>query len=320
MATGENAGGGTSARVWGTGALSGARGAVALETTLLLHGVPRESAMGLHTRLTHVVHEHGAVAQLVGVIGGRPVVGMSDAQLQDLLNLPTKIPKLNTSNLGAALARGEHGATTVSSTMELAAGAGVSVFATGGIGGVHFPPKSANGASRAMDISADLYAFTRFPVAVVTSGVKSILDIAATREMLETIGVPVVGFGTSDFPAFYRRSSEQPGVGPVDARFDDIGSLATFVRRELARTGRGIVVCNPIPVVDEIPLDRWNAWLCAAEAKVEAGGGALGRDATPRLLGALHEVSEGGTLKANIALVENNAKVAAQLARAMCNV
>lgn len=273
--------------------------------------------MGLHARLSQIVREQGATPRLVGVIGGRPVVGMSDEQLRGLVESAAPIAKLNTSNLGAALARGEHGATTVSSTMELAAGAGVSVFATGGLGGVHHQPRNAPAGSLNLDISSDLTAFTRFPVAVVASGVKSILDIAATRELLETLGVPVVGFRCSVFPAFYRREPDQPGVGPVDARFDDVASLANFVRAELARTGRGIVVCNPIPPADEIPAEQWRTWLEAAEAKVAATDGGHGREATPRLLAALHEVSGGGTLRANIALIENNAQLAGRLARAM---
>lgn len=266
--------------------------------------------MELARRLSSIVRAQGAVPALVGVIDGRPVVGMTDAQLESMLAQPAAaIPKLNTSNLGAALSAGASGATTVSTTMELAAGAGVSVFATGGIGGVHEPVSS-------LDVSADLTALTRFPVAVVTSGVKSILNVAATREMLETLGVPVIGFRTDDFPAFYLRRSDQQGVGGVDWRFDEVADLAKFVRHELARTGRGIVVCNPIPPQHELDAGLWQGWLAEARGWVQ-GAGATGRDATPALLAALHEVSAGATLAANIALVEDNARVAGMLARAM---
>ena len=232
-----------------------------------------------------------------------------------MLKLPGgEVRKVNTANLGAAMHRGVCAATTVSTTMELAAGAGVSVFATGGIGGVH---PTAPGQPSRMDISADLYALTRFPVAVVTSGVKSILDIAATREVLETLGVPVVGFGTDVFPAFYLREPEQAGVGRVDERFDAVADLAAYVRHELARTRRGIVVCNPIPREHELSAADWRRW--HTEAAKRAGKSVEGRDVTPALLGALHEVSGGATLKANVELVVNNAALAGKLARAMVN-
>lgn len=200
-------------------------------------------------------------------------------------------------------------------TMELAAGAGGSVFATGGIGGVH---RGTAGGGPSRDVSADLLAFTRFPVAVVTSGVKSILDIAATREMLETLGVPVVGFRADVFPAFYLREPDVTGVGSVDERFDDAAELARFVRFELARTARGIVVCNPIPPEHELAREDWTRWLAEAEARVAASAaGSTGRDATPAILGTLHDLSGGATLRANIELVVNNAGLAGKIARGM---
>lgn len=283
-----------------------------LETTLLVHGVPRPDAAPLACRLAAIVRSHGAIPLVAGILHGRPIVGMSNAELQELLALPAnEVLKVNTANLGVALARRLHGATTVSATMELAATAGVSVFATGGIGGVHLPT-----ASTALDVSSDLHALTRFPVAVVASGVKSILDVAGTREMLETLGVPVVGFRTDDFPAFYLRKADNAEVGDLDARFEDVAALAVFVRRELARTARGVLVCNPIPAEHELKADGWQRWLTEARVIVGASG-AQGRDVTPRLLGALHELSGGATLAANIALAESNAALAGQLARAM---
>ena len=289
---------------------------VALETTLILHGVPRGTARELAERLARAVRDQGAEPALVGVVAGRAVVGMTLSDLDALLNAdPLAVPKVNTANLGLALRNGGHAATTVSTTMELASGAGVSVFATGGIGGVHRAPAPG---VRSFDVSADLAAFTRWPVAVVTSGVKSIHDIAATREVLETLGVPVVGFGTDEFPAFYMRRSPDQNVGRVDARFDDARELAKFVRAELARTNRGIVVCNPIPAAHELKPEDWARWLAQAEQRIGPTG-AAGRDATPALLGALHEVSGGATLRANIALVESNARLAGQIARAMAD-
>ena len=175
--------------------------AVALETTLLVHGVPKDAARPLAAELDSIITAHGARPATVGVVGGRGVVGLNSEELSLLLEAPA-VPKANTGNLGLLLRSGSHAATTVSATMELAAGAGVRVFATGGIGGVH-----KNYGAR-WDVSADLAALTRFPVAVVASGVKNLLDVVATREMLETLGVPVIGFGSDRFPAFYRRESE----------------------------------------------------------------------------------------------------------------
>ncbi len=293
------------------------RARVALETTLLLHGVPRQDARALALKLNHAIEAQGATPVTVGLLSGRTVVGLSDAQLEELLAAPPeRVRKVNTSNLGIAIARKQHGATTVSSTMELASGAGVSVFATGGIGGVHFPEASAASSLAAMDVSSDLHAFTRFPVAVIASGVKSILDVAGTREVLETLGVPVVGFRADDFPAFYLRKSDGPAVAPLDARFDDVAELAAYVRHELARTRRGVLICNPIPPEHELRVADWQKWLGKARDLVAASG-AQGRDVTPKLLGALHSVSGGATLRANIALVESNAVLAGQLARAM---
>jgi pseudouridylate synthase len=278
---------------------------VALETTLLLHGVPRGEGGTLAAELESIVREHGANPVCVGIVAGRPIVGLNQTELAALLEA-TKVPKANTANLGVLMHRGEHAATTVSTTMELAAAAGVRLFATGGLGGVH------QGYGQHLDISADLAAFTRFPVAVTTSGVKSILDVVATREALETLGVPVIGFRTDHFPAFYLRESD----ARVDARFDDEASLAAFLASELARTGRGVVVANPIPHEHEIARADWDRWLAQATREA-AESGAQGRDVTPALLGRLHAVSGGRTLKANIELVKSNAALAARLAAAM---
>lgn len=278
---------------------------VALETTLLLHGVPTHASLALAHDLAGDVRGAGAEPALIGVVQGEPIAGLTDAELQTLLDA-TKVPKANTSNLGVLLARKSHAATTVSTTMEIAAAAGIRVFATGGLGGVH------QGWTEHLDVSADLMAFTRFPVAVVTSGCKSILDVVATRELLETLGVPVVGYRTDRFPAFYTRES----AAGVDARFDEIDEVSHFVNMELARTGRGVVVANPIPHGDEIPPAQFETWLGQAQA-ISARGGATGRDATPAVLGHLHSLSNGATLRANIALVRNNARVAGQIAAAM---
>jgi pseudouridine-5'-phosphate glycosidase len=274
---------------------------LALETTILTHGVPRENALSLAQELASIAQTNGATPALVGLFRGEPVVGMSDEQLREVLATPN-VPKVNTSNLGVLMHRRSHGSTTVATTMELAAAAGVRVFSTGGIGGVH------KGYGTHLDISADLIALTRFPVAVVASGVKSILDVVATREMLETLGVPVVGFGCDEFPAFYLRRSS----AGVDARFDDPRELAAFLDREMARTGRGVLVANPIPAADELPGDQFARWLAAAEQEAKPG-----REATPTTLAALHRISGGATLRANLALIRSNTTLGAQLAARM---
>lgn len=285
----------------------GGRARVALETTLLAHGVPAADAPRLAYDLAEDVRGAGANPAIVGVLRGTPIVGMTPEELADFLAeaFAGGVPKANTSNLGALLAQRRSGATTVSATMELAARVGVRVFATGGLGGVHHPRAGAS-----LDVSSDLLAFTRFPVCVVASGVKAILDVAATREVLEALGVPVIGYRTDRFPAFYLRDG---GAG-VDARFDDLPALAAFVAGELARTSRGILVVNPVPPEDEIAPPDWARWLATAQARA---AGAAGRDVTPALLAALHDVSGGATLRANLALVRSNARLAGQIAAAM---
>ena len=275
--------------------------AVALETTLLVHGVPKSVSAQLASELGAIIQSEGSTPALIGVMNGTPTIGMSNEDLQVMLEA-SSVPKANTANLGIYINQGSHAATTVSTTMELAAFAGLRVFATGGLGGVH------HGYGTQLDISADLMAFTRFPIAVVTSGVKSILDVVSTREALESLGVSVVGYQTDSFPAFYMRQSE----ATVDTRFDDVDELADFVRIELARTGRGIVIANPIPAEHELDEGQWNKWLKRARKLAEADG-VSGRDVTPAILGYLHEVSDGKTLQANIELAKSNARVAAMV-------
>jgi len=274
---------------------------LALETTILTHGVPRDAALPLAKELAKICKENGAEPALVGVYRGEPIAGISDSQLLEILE-SSDVPKANSANLGALLHRKSHASTTVAATMEIAAGAGIQVFSTGGIGGVH------KGFAQHLDISADLLALTRFPVAVVASGVKSILDVIATRELLETLGVPVIGFQTSEFPAFYLRSS---GAG-VDARFDDVADLAAFVAEELPRTGRGMLIANPIPKSSELDSAQFAQWLMESEKSV--GAAAHGRNATPSLLGKLHEISDGRTLRANLELIRANTALGAQIA------
>ncbi len=284
--------------------MSPPRPRVALETTLLAHGVPRDAAMPLYDELTSIIEREGAHGAAIGVVRGEARSDLSRDEVSALLDV--KPTKLNTANLGLALFRKAAGATTVSTTMEIAAAHGISVFATGGLGGVH------KHYGTQLDVSADLAAFTRFPVAVVASGVKSILDVVATRELLETLGVPVIGFRTDRFPAFTVAESE----AGVDARFDDEDELADFVRFELRRTGRGVLVCNPVPSASAIAKERFAGFLAEAERRASHAG-VSGRGVTPFVLGALAEISAGETLSANLALVKNNTRIAARLASRM---
>ncbi|MEO1009126.1 MAG: pseudouridine-5'-phosphate glycosidase [Planctomycetota bacterium] len=279
------------------------RAAVALETTLLAHGVPRAEGATLGGELEQIVRDAGGRPATIGVLRGTPVVGLSADELAEFLAEP-EITKANPANLGVACARGGMAATTAGATIQLAAAAGIRVVATGGLGGVH--PDLA----QRLDVSADLAALARYPVAVACSGVKGLLDVASTRELLETLGVPVVGYRTDAFPAFYLRD----GAAGVDARFDDVAGLAGFVRRSLAETGRGVLVAQPAPESHAIDPAAWNDWLAQAR---ERAASATGRDVTPSILAALHEISGGSTLRANLALVRANARLGGELAAAM---
>ncbi|MEM9167133.1 MAG: pseudouridine-5'-phosphate glycosidase [Planctomycetota bacterium] len=272
---------------------------VALESTILTHGLPRDAAQSLADQTHTALENYGIKPAIVGIINHAAIVGLTSGELERMLTAGD-VHKVNSSNLGLALHQGWIGATTVSVTVELAARAGISVFATGGIGGVH------HGYHQRLDISSDLAAIARHPVAVVASGCKNILDLASTRELLETLGIPVVGYRCDLFPAFYQRGSE----ASVDARFDDPAELADYVRFELRRTGRGLLVANPIPQEHEIPVDQWTAWLAEAENRTRD---ATGRDATPALLAAVHAVSSGKTTDANLALALANADLAGRI-------
>lgn len=276
---------------------------VALETTLPALGLPPGEGLPFSLELNAIIRGEGAEPAAIGILAGKPILGMTDDELGELLD-GRPVAKANTANLGALLHANADAATTVSTTMELAAVGGVSTFATGGIGGVH------RGYGQHLDISADLLALARFPVAVVASGTKSLLDVTATREALESLGVPCVGFGTDRFPAFYLRTNPDAD-STLDARFDDADTLADFIAFELARTGRGVLVCNPIPEADEIAHIDWDGWLVAAQKRAES---AAGREITPAILSALHEISGGATLASNLGLVRENARLAARLA------
>jgi pseudouridine-5'-phosphate glycosidase len=256
--------------------------------------------------LEDVVHRGGAVPATIGVLDGRLRVGLTAQELERLAGAPG-VAKLNLSNLATHLGTGSPGSTTVSATLLAAHGAGIEVLASGGIGGVH------RDAVQTGDVSADLTALARFPVAVVCSGAKAVLDLPRTVEALETLGVPVYGFGTDRFPAFYRRDS---GL-PVDHRFDTAAELAAAVRAHFdLGVGSGVVVANPVPVEDEMPAALYDSSLERAQAGARRQA-VRGRDLTPFLLERLRELTEGRSVFSNRALLRANAAAAAALAVAL---
>jgi pseudouridine-5'-phosphate glycosidase len=276
---------------------------VALETTLVTHGLPYPDGVTTAARLEHVVREAGATPATIGIIEGAIRIGLTRSELEQLATTPN-VAKITLSNLAAAICSGQPGSTTVAATMFAAHASGIRVFATGGIGGVH------RDVAESGDVSADLTALARIPVAVVAAGAKAILDLPRTVETLETLGVPVFGFTTDEFPAFYRRST---GIA-VDRRYDSIVELAAAVRLHLSLgLNTGVLVANPIPVADEMASDLYDVAIRTALADADSRG-IRGRAVTPFLLDRLHAVTGGESVRANLALLSHNAHVAAALA------
>jgi pseudouridine-5'-phosphate glycosidase len=287
-------------------AIADRRPVVALETTLVTHGLPAPAGVRTALELEAAVRERGAEPATIGLLDGAVHVGLTAPELERLA-APPRPAKLNLSNLGALLARRERGSTTVATTMLVAHRAGIAVLATGGIGGVH------RGAPESGDVSADLTALSRIPVAVVCSGAKAILDLPRTVEMLETLGVPVLGFGTNELPAFYRRASGHP----IDARCDDVASLAAAIEAHFSLgTGTGVVVANPIPEQSELAADIYHRALAAALAAAEAQR-VRGRAVTPFLLEHFGTATSGVSVEVNRALLVANARLAGDLAVAL---
>lgn len=287
-------------------ALADRRPVVALESTIISHGMPYPDNVAMATEVEGIVREHGAVPATIAVLGGRPRIGLSPDDLE-LLGSHPDVAKVSVRDLPYVVARGTHGATTVAATMRLAAMVGIRVFVTGGLGGVH------RGAQQTFDVSADLNELARTPMAVICAGVKSILDIGLTLETLETLGVPVLVDGSDEFPSFYSRSS---GFG-APMRVDGAEDIASVVRAHmvLGLTG-GLVVAHPIPPADEIPADEIGAVIERALADMDAQG-ISGKDATPYLLGRIVELTDGASLTANIALVRANARLGAAVAASL---
>ena len=288
-------------------ALSEGRPVVALESTILCHGLPFPTNVETHAAAEEAVRREGAVPALVAVVDGVPRAGFPLAEAEALARAGGRVRKATTRDLGLLAARGESGATTVAATMAVASAAGIPVFATGGIGGVH------RGAAETFDVSADLTELGRTRVAVVASGAKAVLDLPKTLEALETLGVPVVGFGTSELPAFWVRGS---GL-PLEVRCDDPAEVARLLLAHWAwPASGGVLVANPVPEEAALPREAVDS---AIERSLEAAraAGVAGKAVTPFLLARLAEETAGRTLPANRALVVSNATVAARVAAAL---
>lgn len=287
-------------------AIKSGKGVVALESTIISHGMPYPKNVETALEVERIVREHGAVPATIAILGGKLKVGLSKDEIE-YLGKAENVIKTSRRDIPFIVAKGLDGATTVASTMILAALAGVKIFATGGIGGVH------RGAQESFDISADLQELAHTNVAVICAGAKSILDIGLTLEYLETNGVTVVGYQTDELPAFYTRKS---GFG-VDYRVDSPEELASALKAkwDLGLSG-GMVIANPIPEAYEMDFDVINGAINLAVEEAEAKG-IKGKESTPFLLARVKEITGGDSLESNIQLVYNNARVAAQLAVAM---
>ena len=284
-------------------ALAASAPVVALESTLVAHGLPCPLNLETIREMMGAIRHEGAAPALIAVLDGRIRIGLDAAELERIAR-DGRIAKASARDVPALVATGGSGATTVAGTMLCARLAGIEVFATGGIGGVH------RGASSTFDVSADLYELARTPVAVVCSGAKSILDVPATLEMLESLGVPVLGLATERFPAFHVRDSGAPAPHPVR----DASEAARVAAAVLAFGRTGLVIANPIPVADA--MDRATVERLVEEAEHRArASNVTGKALTPFLLEALAALSDGATLRANRALLVANARAAAEVAR-----
>ncbi len=287
-------------------ALQAGQAVVALESTIIAHGMPYPQNVRTALEVEAVIRSHGAIPATIAVLEGKICIGLSREHIEVLGSTPD-VMKLSRRDLPYAVATGKPGATTVAATMICAALAGIEVFVTGGIGGVH------RGAQASFDISADLTELARTPVAVVCAGAKSILDLPLTLEVLETNGVPVISIEQANFAAFFTRDS---GL-KADFRLDIATEQARFIRTQWALGMRGgVLLSNPVPVEMEIPAAQINAIIEAA-LKEAISQGIAGKQVTPFLLKRINELTQGASLKTNIALVKNNARVGAQLAAAL---
>ncbi|GAA2028402.1 pseudouridine-5'-phosphate glycosidase [Catenulispora yoronensis] len=282
---------------------------VALESTIISHGLPRPDNLRIAREIEQTVRDHGAVPATIAVVGGKPCVGLSDDELR-LIAESDDVVKLGVRDLGVAVAKGLHGATTVAATASLAAQADIDVFATGGLGGVHRLARDT------WDESADLTALSRVPMAVVCAGVKSILDVPATLERLETLNVPVFGYRTTRFPGFYLADSGHALEWSFDFAEEIADAVLAHWQLAWPAVSSGALIANPIPVEDQLDPELHDRILNEALAAAEKQGVA-GKDVTPFLLEYFHRETDGASLRANVLLVKRNAELAARIAAAI---
>ncbi len=289
-------------------ALADHRPIVALETTIMTHGMPQPTGLETARDCEQLVRSQGAVPATIGIRRGKIIVGLEDAELAELAN-SDKVAKTNLSNLGVVLAGKGYGSCSVSSTLLAAHHAGISVAATGGIGGVH------RQFGQVLDISSDITALGRFDVLLVCAGAKAILDVSATREQLETHGVPVIGYQTEWFPLFY-----SPGRDiPVDVRIEAPDEIPAMLKAHRAlKVGAAVLVVTDPPAKEAMPIEQLEDVI--ASALVEANNlGIAGRELTPFVLGRVREMTDGDSMKANLALIRNNCDLAARVAVSICS-
>lgn len=288
-------------------ALDAGKAVVALESTIITHGLPWPQNKEIALDLEAVIREEGATPATIGIIEGRMIVGLSEEQVIEMAQM-TDVVKASRRDLATVCALKQNGSTTVAATMIIAEMAGIRMFATGGIGGVH------RGAELDFDISADLTELSKTKVAVVCAGAKSILDLPKTLEFLETQGVPLIGYGTKNFPAFHSRES---GL-TLDSSIENPEEGAAVLKaRDELKLGGGEIFANPIPEIDAIAKDVVDGWVSKALSMASAEG-IQGKAVTPFLLSKLAEISDGESIKANLALILNNAKIASRIAIAYC--
>jgi pseudouridine-5'-phosphate glycosidase len=286
-------------------ALAQGRAVVALESTIIAHGMPYPGNLVTARAVEHIIRNEGAVPATIAVLNGKLKVGLSEPELEHVAQSPA-MAKASVRDLPVLIAGKRDGATTVASTMRIAAMAGIRVFASGGIGGVH------RGAEATADVSADLTELAHSPVAVISAGAKAILDLPRTLEMLETLSVPVIGYQCDEFPAFYSRSS---GLRvPVRAESPEEIAAILAARWRLSNIG-GALIANPIPMADEIPAEQIEQQIGAALRDASARG-VTGKDVTPFLLARIRDLTQGASQRANVALVLNNAQLGARIAQA----
>ncbi|MFT6404172.1 MAG: pseudouridine-5'-phosphate glycosidase [Marinomonas primoryensis] len=288
-------------------AIAAGKPVVALESTIISHGMPWPQNAETAKKVEQIIRDNGAVPATIAIIDGRLKAGLSNEEIDTLAKAGLSVTKCSRRDLPFVIAQKQHGATTVAATMIIAAMAGIKVFATGGIGGVH------RGAQQTFDVSADLQELAKTSVAVVCAGAKSILDLALTREYLETQGVPILGYKTDTLPAFYTRDSDQT----VDYNLQSANDIANFLKAkwEMQLHG-GVIIANPIP--EEFAMDKAAIDSAINQALAEMKEqGVAGKESTPFLLARVAELTGGDSLASNIQLVFNNARLAAKIAIAL---